>query len=370
MRILAAQINPIIGDVEGNAQKVFEALSRARSRDADIVLFPELTLSGYPPEDLLYDRGLIRAIQVKLEEIKESTKGLFVVVGLPRWNESSVEKPLFNSAAVLCDGELLGYHDKQLLPTYDVFDERRYFQPGKKTSVFSFQGKEIAITICEDLWQHSHRVGYTQYAVDPVQELQEKPLDLVLNLSSSPYYFRRAHEREVFSSASRALAAPLILCNQVGANDQLVFDGNSFFLNAKGRLISQAKSFVADDLFVDLDVNEAPITDTPDEIGDLYKAIVLGLRDYFCKQGFQKAVLGLSGGIDSAIVACIAKDALGSQAISAFYLPSRFSSLESESGAKMVAERLNLRLDTIDIEPMFTSALQTLKSRLATVPGM
>ena len=184
--------------------------SRAREIDADVVLFPELTLSGYPPEDLLLDASFIDALQKKLQEIAPATKGLFAVIGLPRWNESGIEKPLYNSAAVFQDGKLLGFHDKQLLPTYDVFDEMRFFQPGERPSIFEHMGQRIAVTICEDLWQHSHTVGYTNYRDDPVKELQEQEIDLVLNLSASPYYYRRERMRlHAFSSLGPRLASAL-----------------------------------------------------------------------------------------------------------------------------------------------------------------
>ena len=338
MRVLAAQINPTIGDIEGNAQKIFSSLSRAREIDADVVLFPELTLSGYPPEDLLLDASFIDALQAKLKEIAPATKGLFAAIGLPRWNESGIEKPLYNSAAVFQDGKLLGFHDKQLLPTYDVFDEMRFFQPGERPSIFEHMGQRIAVTICEDLWQHSHTLGYTNYREDPVKQLQEQEIDLVLNLSASPYYYRRERMRlHAFSISARALQAPLILCNQVGANDQLVFDGHSFHLNAKGELVHMAKGFAEDEILIDLEVNSAPFAPSDEGIEDLYDALVLGMRDYFVKQGFTKAVLGLSGGIDSAVVACLAHAALGEKHVLALSLPSRFSTPEGYTDAEILA---------------------------------
>ena len=362
MRILAAQINPTIGDIAHNAIKIIEALNRARDKKADIALFPELALSGYPPEDLLLDNSFIEAIEKKLQEIAPLTKGLFAAIGAPRKNRSGIVKPLYNSAAVFQDGKLLGFHDKELLPTYDVFDEARFFQPGQGPSIFSYMGKKIAVTICEDLWQHSGTVGYTHYSVDPVAELQEKECDLVLNLSSSPYYFGREKMRlDAFSAAAKALQAPLVLCNEAGANDQLIFDGHSFHLDAQGELVQMAKGFAEDDLLVDLDLR-LPSSPLPaEDMGDLYQALVLGVRDYFTKQGFRKGVLGLSGGIDSAVVASIAKDALGAKNICALSLPSRFSLPDSWTDAEILADHLGIELKKISIEPMFTAALETMQ---------
>ena len=362
MKIFAAQINPTIGDIEGNARKVFEALDRARDVQADIVLFPEMTLSGYPPEDLLLDLGFIEALSQQLTEIAYATKGLFAVIGVPRRNLSGIEKPLYNSAAVFRDGVLLGFHNKQLLPTYDVFDEMRFFQPGDSVSTFEYLGRRIAITICEDLWQHSGTVGYTHYTLDPVKELQKIEVDLVLNLSASPYYFKRKDTRfQVFGKVAKSLQAPLVLCNQVGANDQLVFDGYSMALNEKGELFRLAKGFVEDDLIVDLDVLACPCTKPEDGIRDLYSALVLGVRDYLGKQGIQKAMLGLSGGIDSAVVACIAKEALGGENLFMLTLPSRFTAATSVADAELLAHRLGVPIHKISIEPLFQGALDVVE---------
>jgi NAD+ synthase (glutamine-hydrolysing) len=361
MRVLAAQINPTIGDIVGNGQKILVSLDHARDLNADIVVFPELALSGYPPEDLLLDGGFIDALQKKLKEIAPATKGLMAAIGLPRWNESGIEKPLYNSAAVFQDGKLLGFHDKQLLPTYDVFDEMRFFQPGDQPSIFEHMGRRIAVTICEDLWQHSHTVGYTKYRNDPIKKLQEQEIDLVVNLSASPYHYRRDRMRiQAFSQSARSLQAPLILCNQVGANDQLVFDGHSFYLNADGGLLKIARGFAEDEMLVDLALKSSPAALPESGVKDLYDALVLGIRDYFSKQGFVKAVLGLSGGIDSALVACLATEALGAKQVLCLSLPSRFSSPESLIDAEILANRLGLLLRKISIEPIFTATIQTL----------
>lgn len=359
MKVLVAQLNPTIGDVEGNGEKVIQALRRARANSADIVLFPELVLSGYPPEDLLLDPQFIDAIDQKLELIRVETKGVFAVIGLPRWNPTQYEKPLYNSAAVFADGKLLGFKNKTLLPTYDVFDERRYFEPGKNEPIWTYMGRRIGITICEDVWQHADKVGYsTKYAIDPVSILKKEGIDLLLNLSASPYYRERKDMRlSVFKAAAQTLQCPVIFCNQVGANDQLVFDGNSLYLNEKGELLQKAAGFEEGDLWVDLDLRACTCFPPESGMKDLYQALVLGVRDYFHKQGFKKALLGLSGGIDSALVACIGADALGAENLTAINMPTRFSSNENIEDAKRLAENLQIEWKQIEIDSLFQAYL-------------
>jgi len=363
MKVMAAQINPTIGDLEGNTQKILDALHRATHAKVDIVLFPELALSGYPPEDLLLDETFIAAALGALPVIAPLTRGLFVAVGLPRRNPSKVEKPLYNSAAIFADGNLLGFQNKTLLPTYDVFDERRFFEPGENSQpLWHYLGWKIGVTICEDLWQHADAVGYTRYTSDPVLALQEERPDLLLNLSSSPYYFERKDLRlSVVQAAARDLACPVILCNQVGANDELVFDGHSLFVNEKGELIQVAKGFAEDDLIVDLAIHACACSLPENGIKDLYAALVLGVRDYFRKQGFEKAILGLSGGVDSSLTACIAVEALGAANVSALSLPTRYSSPGSISDAQALAHNLGIALRKIDIDPLFQDYLNLLE---------
>ncbi|HSX10994.1 MAG TPA: NAD+ synthase, partial [Chlamydiales bacterium] len=334
----------------------------AKQKKVDIVLFPELTLCGYFPDDLLLDPRFIDACAAKLEEIRPQTRGLFVAIGLPRKNPTGFEKPLYNSVAVLANGKLLGYKNKTLLPTYDVFDERRFFEPGDSEPIWEYKGKRIAITICEDVWQHSGTVGYTHYDRDPILELKDKEPHLLLNLSGSPYYYKRTDVRlSVFQSVAKTLHCPVVLCNQVGVNDQLVFDGHSLYLDEKGRLIQVAKGFAEDDLLIDLDGPKTPCPNPANSIKDLYSALVLGVRDYFHKQGFKKALVGLSGGIDSALVACIGKEALGAENLLALTMPSRFSSRGSVDDSHHLAQILGIEIRTIPIEPIFKEYLTLLE---------
>jgi NAD+ synthase (glutamine-hydrolysing) len=362
MRILVAQLNPIVGDLEGNTAKILKVLKGAREKKVDVVLFPELTLCGYPPEDLLLHPSFVDAQAGYLEKIVAATKGLMAVVGVVRRNGSQGEKPIFNSAAVIEDGKLVGFQDKRLLPTYDVFDERRYFEPGVETGIWEYKGKKIGILICEDIWQHAGYVGYTEYARDPVLDLLEKKPDLVLNLSASPYQFQKPDMRvSVCAKCATTLQCPVIMCCQVGGNDQLVFDGYSSYVDAKGQLSQLAHGFEEEEMMVDLAEKTKPCSFTYEPLHDLYRALVLGVRDYFHKLGFTKGCLGLSGGVDSALVACIAVDALGKENVLGVNMPSRFSSEGSVTDSVALARNLGIELIDIPIETPFDAFLGALK---------
>ncbi len=361
MKVLIAQLDATIGDFSGNVEKIIQALQFAREKNADIVLFPELTVCGYPPEDLVLHEHFVMSCEEALQKILPHTKGLMVLVGLVRRNLAYGEKSLLNSAAIFQDGKLVGFHDKALLPTYDVFDERRYFEPGTEFKTWVWKGKKIGVLICEDIWQHAGYVGNTRYACDPVLELQKLKIDLLLNLSASPYQFQKPDVRvKVCQKAAKTLKCPVILCAQVGANDQLVFDGYSVYVNDKGDLCQLAKGFEEDLLLVDLESKSCILSFAYDAVGDLYKALVLGTRDYFVKQNFRKAIVGLSGGIDSALTACIAVEALGKENVYALSMPSRFNSPSSLKDAEALVKNLGIDFDVIPIDDLYESYLKTL----------
>ncbi len=371
MRVLVAQKNPTVGDMEGNTKMILESIDAARAKKADIVLFSELALCGYPPEDLLLHPAFIDAQEKYLQKVVNASKGLFIVVGTVRRNTAKGEKPIFNSAAVICDGRILGFEDKQLLPTYDVFDERRYFEPGERTQVWEYKGKRIAILICEDMWQHAgyEYIGYTQYARDPIEDLKEEKIDLLFNLSSSPYQFQKPNMRvKVCSESCKTLHCPVILCCQVGGNDQLVFDGYSLYMDAQGHLKQIAQGFEEEEMLVDLSVKGTVCSFVHDDIEDLYRALVLGVRDYMHKLGFTKGCLGLSGGVDSALVACIAVEALGKENVLGLSMPSRYSSRGSITDAEKLAHNLGIELLCISIEKMFQAALSCLEPLFSGMP--
>ncbi|MBA3957831.1 MAG: NAD+ synthase [Parachlamydiaceae bacterium] len=358
MRILLAQINPIIGDIQGNTEKILKGISHAKKQHADLVLFSELCLSGYPPQDLLELPHFLSALITPLETIQKASKDITVIVGTPRVDNTS--RNVYNSAAIFVDGKIVGYQDKFLLPTYDVFYERRYFVPGSERRLWNLCGKRIAITICEDIWQHSGKLT-TSYPQDPVNELQQLNPDLVLNLSASPYSLDKVTSRiEVCAITASSLKCPLLLCNQVGGNDGLIFDGHSVFVNAEGQLLQCGKGFEEEMMLVNLEEQRSPITLTEDPMESLYKALCLGLHDYFDKLGLNKACLGLSGGIDSALVACIAVDALGKENVLAINMPSRFSSEGSVADSEQLVKNLEIELRSIPIESPFASYLDLL----------
>lgn len=362
MKICIAQLNPMIGDLKGNTKKILQAVEKAKKEKADIILFSELTICGYAPGDLLLHDDFVKSVEDCLKEIVKASSDICIVVGLVRINHGK-GKHLFNSAAVISDGRILGYYNKRLLPTYNVFDERRYFEPGKETKVFDIKGKKVAILICEDIWEHSGYVYMdTRYAFDPVQELVEQKPDIILNLSASPYQFDKPDIRiDVCSKAAKTLKCPVMLCCQVGANDDLVFDGYSVSVDEEGTLRQLGKGFEEDFFVVDLEAAICTVPFQYNQIQDLYRALVLGVRDYFAKQGFQTAIFGLSGGIDSALVACIAAEALGAENLMGVAMPSRYSSKGSLKDAEQLAKTLGIAYKTIPIEEPFKDYLALLE---------
>lgn len=360
MRILAAQINPTIGDLKGNTKRIIQSIELGRNEGVDLVVFPEMALSGYPPEDFILLPHFMEAVAKKLEEIVHASKGIAIIVGLPRYNPHKLEKTLYNSAAFIQDGKLIDFVDKILLPTYDVFDERRYFEPGEQAKIWVLGNQKFAVTICEDLWQHSGFLQSTHYRRNPVLEFEKHKPTCLINISASPYSINKFSTRlSVCLSAARSLKCPVILCNQVGGNDSLIFDGYTLYVNQEG-LLQYAKGFEEDEMVIDLASSKKPIKMERNIIQDLYRALTLGVHDYFKKSGFQKACLGLSGGIDSAVVACIAAEALGPQNVLAISMPSRYSSPESSRDAALLAQRLGIEYREISIEAPFESYLQIL----------
>lgn len=362
MRILLAQINPTIADLNGNTKKILSAITYAKSYGADLVLFPELALTGYPPDDFLLLPNFLTATHSFLEEIQRAALGITVVVGTPRIESKKQRQRLYNSAAIFSNGELIGFQDKSLLPTYDVFDELRYFDPAPETKVWQLCGKKIAVTICEDLWQHSGILRSTGYLRDPVMELKGQSPDLLLNLSASPYSQSKIENRStVCAQAAVSLNCPVLLCNQVGANDSLIFDGHSLYVGSDGTLLGRAKGFVEEYFLVDLDhPKKNRYESRKEKIEELYEALVLGVRDYFHKSGFFTACLGISGGIDSAVVAAIAVEALGHQNVLGIMMPTLYTSKESITDALALSRALDIPYKEIPIHPTFQHYLDLL----------
>jgi NAD+ synthase (glutamine-hydrolysing) len=358
IRIALAQLNPIVGDVAGNAARVLDALRRAAGERADLVVFSELVLLGYPPKDLLLKKRLIDENVRAVQEIAEACRGLTALVGYAQPTGANAGRPLFNAVAVCRDGRVVRSHHKSLLPTYDVFDEDRYFEPGRPGEVeiiLDTAGREwpIGVSICEDLWNDETVVAHRRYPRNPAVDLVAAGAKLLVNLSASPYSVGKdEYRRSLFGAQSTRHGVPLVCVNQVGGNDDLIFDGaSSVFAPNRGQ-IARARAFDEDLLVVDLDPEPRPgrMEPYPEPLESIYAALVLGTRDYVRKCGFKGVVVGLSGGIDSALTAVIAVEALGREAVHGVAMPSRFSSDHSVADAKLLAANLGIDFRILPIE--------------------
>ncbi len=349
MKIALAQFNPTVGDIRGNADGIIALTQKAQS--ADLVVFGELSLIGYPPKDLLLKPGFIDENIKTLDYIAARTKGTAVMIGFADRRKESVGRDLHNAAALIYDGKVQAVYYKQLLPTYDVFDESRYFESASSQQIVEFQNQKIGLTICEDIWNEPNHTQRTLYQVKPFEELARQKVDFIINMSASPFVLGKpAFRRELFAAQCQKYQTPLIYVNQVGGNDELVFDGNSCAFNARGELICHAQSFTEDLLIVDTD-NFTPVNHPePSDMADLNNALVLGLRDYLRKCRFKSVVLGLSGGIDSAITAALAVQAIGPEKVTGIAMPSRYSSDHSVTDAEGLAQNLGIEFHTIPIE--------------------
>jgi NAD+ synthetase len=354
MKIAAAQINPTIGDIAGNVEKILHYIGRAKELGAQLVVFPELSLTGYPPRDLLERPSFIEANINALSELAPKVKDISALVGFVEKNLSAEGKPLYNAAALLEGGEIAYVSFKSLLPCYDVFDEARYFEPAAGTSPLKIGGQKVALTICEDIWT-DEMCGPRRYTRDPLGEMAKKKFQLILNMSASPWSIGKDQQRlELMKKQAKTYNVPVICVNQVGGNDELVFDGNSFAVDPSGNVIAHAKPFEEDIILIDLDYGAGDQHGL--KLGDAdaaYRALVLGTRDYAHKCGFKKAVVGLSGGIDSALVGVIAAEALGPDNVQGVFMPSQYSSDASRADAESLARHLGIDFKTLPIQPVF-----------------
>jgi len=346
MKIGFAQINPTVGDLRGNFEKIAGAYDQLARAGADIVIAPELAVTGYPPQDLVFKSRFVPENLAVLDELQKRLNKPALLVGFVDRNEGR-GKPFHNAAALLQAGEPLQKTHKSLLPTYDVFDEDRYFEPAREIAPLKFRGHRIGVTICEDIWTERY-LPRPFYDVDPVRALVAQEAEMILNVSASPFSLRKpAVRREMISGLAGTYQRPIFYCNAVGGNDQLVFDGNSIAVNARGQLLAQLPAFEEASVIVDSESVQASEIPSADIVQELYSALRLGLRDYLVKCGFKSAVLGLSGGIDSAVVAAIAVDALGPNNVTGVSMPSQFSSRGSILDALALAK--NLRIQCLEI---------------------
>lgn len=359
LKIVMAQINPLVGDIQGNTELVIDTVRQAESEhSADIVIFPELTLTGYPPEDLLLRDSLELRINRALEAICSASLQAAVVVGYPR----AMAGRVFNMAGVIDGGEITAEYAKQHLPNYKVFDEKRYFVSGDSPCIVRLKGIKAAVTICEDIWQ-----------VEPMYQAKQAGAQLMLNINASPFHIGKIHERrELLHDRAREGQMPILYVNQVGGQDELVFDGASMVVDAEGEVCAQAPSYQELLMPVTMDVSggvckvhNGSITPEPERLASAYEALVLSVRDYVNKNGFKGVVLGLSGGIDSALTLAIAVDALGKDRVEAIMMPFRYTSDLSKNDAADEAQRLGVNYQSISIEPMFESFMTALEGEFA-----
>lgn len=377
LRLALAQINCTVGDLQGNASKITQYIHRAKGFGADIICFPELSLTGYPPEDLLLKRKFVDDNLKKLKELSRVVNDIVTVIGFVDRKGNNI----FNSAAVIYNAKIHGVYHKMRLPNYGVFDEKRYFASGDNPLVFKFGKVIFGVNICEDIW----------HACGPINEQAKRGAKLILNINASPYHVGKIKERErIIRTQAKETGAFIAYTNLVGGQDELVFDGQSLIADSSGRVIARAEAFKEDLLITDLDIPEGKfargkkvitITDQVciktrerlskneikplEPVSEIYQALLLGLRDYAAKNGFQKVVIGLSGGIDSALVAVLAADALGRENVIGVFMPSRYSSHESEVDAMQLAENLVIKFLNVPIEDIYKVYLSVLEAHFA-----
>jgi NAD+ synthase (glutamine-hydrolysing) len=367
VKIALGQINPTVGDFPGNRNKIVEYSHRAQSAGAGLILFPELSVCGYPPRDLVERPSFVTRNRDSVEQIAAETRGIAVICGLVTPAESATGKAVMNSAALLQDGRVAFVQSKMLLPTYDVFDEMRNFAPARSQDLFSFCGNQMALTICEDAWNDKLFWPKRLYTVDPIESLIRAGGNFVLNISSSPFWIgKRELRRDMLATIARHHKVPVALVNQVGGNDSLVFDGSSLVLNPQGEVIAQGRSFEEDLIYFDSKTLTGELHEQIEgEEASVYSALVLGTRDYIRKCGFQKAIIGLSGGIDSALTAVIAADAVGAENVTGVGMPGPYSSPGSIDDARALAKNLGIRFELLSIIATVQAYRQTLQEVFA-----
>ncbi|MCK4407788.1 MAG: NAD+ synthase [Bacteroidales bacterium] len=365
MKIALAQINYFIGNFESNVSKIKNAIKKAKQQKADLVIFAELAVSGYPPRDFLEFDDFINKCKLAIESIAKECTDIAAIIGSPVFNPELRGKNLYNSAIFISDGKVRSSHHKSLLPNYDIFDEYRYFEPNRKFNVINYKGYKIALTICEDLWNIGNDPMYT---INPMDELYKQNPDFIVNIAASPFNYNQAEIRKsILSQNVIKYKLPLFYVNHVGAQTELLFDGGSLVINKKGEIIDELKYFKEDFKIYDLksinDINsKISSPKKSDKIILIHDALVMGVKNYFEKLGFKKAILGLSGGIDSAVTLAIAAKALGNKNVYPVLLPSEFSSAHSTDDAKKIINNIGCPYDIISINEVFHSFNDSLKS--------
>jgi len=367
MRIGLCQIDPVIADLEYNRKLIVKAAQEAKKLGCDLAIFPEMSIIGYPPKDLLEKPAFVKANLDSLHILATQLPDIPVVCGYVDRNPKPTGKPLINACAFLLDGSVKDTGGKKLLPTYDVFDETRYFEPAPETMVFDLKGKIFAVTICEDVWNLAELPGIPRYEHDPIKEILDSRnnIDILVNISASPFTVDKPSVRlTIFQDLTRCYGIPAIYCNQIGGNDDLLFDGYSMVVDEAGQLVRLGKGFQPDIIIWDTNQSYLPIQDPwPSQEENIYQALIMGTRDYASKCGFKQVLVGLSGGIDSSLVACIAAEAMGPDNVMGVSMPSPYTSQMSKEDSRKLAENLGIRFEEIPIERPF----QTYKEVLAPI---
>jgi NAD+ synthase (glutamine-hydrolysing) len=369
MKLTLAQLNPTIGDIQGNLAKIEKTLSECSKDSPDLIIFPELFLVGYPPRDLLERPSFIARTQTAIErllQISQNFRQGGIIVGAPQPNKQPTGKGIYNSALLIYQGELLFTHHKLLLPTYDVFDEPRYFEPGLQDSVVKFKDTILGVSVCEDAWNDPALWPRRTYHHDPIEAMAKKGAKLIINIAASPFHRGKEMLRyKIVRSHARKHRIPFVFVNQVGANDELIFDGRSICVDRAGDPIAVFPPFQEHIQTISLDQAGAPSSYEPqEEIESVYQALVLGLKDYMGKCGFNTATLGLSGGIDSAVTCCIAVEAIGRNNVVAVTMPGPYSSAGSVEDSEKLAGNLGIKFEKVPISPIYEAYLKSLRPHL------
>lgn len=361
MKIAIAQLNPTVGDIEGNLAKALHAVQQATAQGANLILFSELFLTGYPPRDYLDCAGFAERSEAALHVLAKQCVSIQGVCGFVQRRQSNTGKPFFNAAGILAQGKVEAIAKKVLLPSYGVFDEERYFEPGEKLTHFSVLGRSVALTICEDLWNQKDFLSHP-YSSDPLEALGSQPPDLLVNISASPFHLGKPALRErLLAHVATKVGTSVVFCNQVGAQDDLLFDGKSGAFDHLGQCTSRGKAFEETLLTVDLPMTSRVESEDEDIVHTLRSALTLGIRDYCSKSGAKGICLGLSGGVDSAVVAALACEALGPANVHALSMPSQFNSAGTQKDARQLAKTLGIHFHEVPIEEMLTACARKME---------
>ena len=370
MRIALCQINPIIGDLQHNTDLILDATAQAKQAGCSMAVCPELSLIGYPPKDLLERPAFIKENLKALDRLAARVEGIHVLCGYVDRNPRNTGKALVNSVALIKDGQILKKGGKRLLPTYDVFDETRYFEPAAQSLMFQLQGHRIGVTVCEDIWNVGDVEGVPRYAMDPAEELAGRGMDVLVNISASPYTLnKRAIRQKILEKISTRHRVTTLYCNQVGGDDDLLFDGASMVVDSRGRLILQAKEFEPDLLIWDGEKRYEEFAGFwPSEEESILSGLVMGTKDYVTKCGFKRVLIGLSGGIDSSLVAVIARKAMGPENVTAVSMPSPYTSRMSRDDGRTLARNLEIKFIEIPISEIFSAYTRSLAQAFKGLP--